>query len=82
MNNPKINKTLFVGRLSPSVTDKDIAKLFSSYGTVSFIAVGEDKCEEGYKYCFVRMSTVEEAQQCLENLNNKLLNREKISLRF
>ena len=82
MRSPKINKTLFVGRLNPIVTNAQIVKLFSPYGTVISVAMGTEKCEEELNYCFVHMSSPDEANQCLEALNNTLFKGELISIRF
>lgn len=82
MKSSKINKTLFVGRLNPIVTNAQIVKLFSSYGTVDSVAMGTGKCEEELNYCFVHMSSPDEANQCLEALNNTLFKGKQISIRF
>lgn len=82
MRNSTINKTLFVGRLNPAVTGNEITKLFNLYGTVRSVAMGTKKCEEEFNYCYVRMSSIDEANQCLETLNNSLFKGEQILVRF
>ncbi len=82
MKSATINKTLFVGKLNPIVTSGEIAKLFGLYGTVDSVTIGNEKCDEGFNYCFVRMSSVGEASQCVEVLNNTLFKGEQISIRF
>jgi RNA recognition motif-containing protein len=56
---------LYVGNLSYSVTNEQLKELFSTYGEVKSCKVHEDK-----GFAFVEMSSVAEAEEALEALND------------
>ena len=64
------NKKLFVGSLPWSVDDAKLAEIFAQAGTVVSAQVVKDR-ETGRSrgFGFVEMSTDEEAQNAVKNLN-------------
>lgn len=67
-----MEKKLYVGNLSYSVTDQDLTSLFSQYGTVVSAKVITDReTGRGKGFGFVEMSTNEEAEAAINQLNNK-----------
>jgi RNA recognition motif-containing protein len=59
-------KKLYVGNLNYSANDEDLKALFVNYGEVSYVRV-----LEGRGFGFVEMSTVEEAEKAMSELNNQ-----------
>lgn len=65
---------IFVGNLPRDVTDEDVQKAFSAYGTVSSVSVLKDKFTgEPRGFGFVEMSSQTEAQAAISGLNGKQL---------
>jgi RNA recognition motif-containing protein len=63
---------LFVGSLPYSVTDDQLEEFFASVGTVQSAKVIIDRDTNRSKgFGFVEMSTEEEAQEAVKQLNNK-----------
>lgn len=54
---------LFVGHLPDGIRTEELQELFAKYGTVT-------ECDVINKYGFVHMSTEEEAEEALKNLNS------------
>ena len=67
-----MGKKLFVGNLSWDVRDEQLKEIFSAVGTVEEAVVIMDRMKNRSKgFGFVTMSTEEEAQAALEELNGK-----------
>jgi cold-inducible RNA-binding protein len=67
-----MGKKLFVGNLSWDVRDEQLKEIFSAVGTVEEAVVIIDRMKNRSKgFGFVTMSTEEEAQAALEELNGK-----------
>jgi cold-inducible RNA-binding protein len=65
-----MNKKLYVGGLSYSVTDAQLQQLFSSHGTVeSAKVVMERDSDRSRGFGFVEMATQEEAEKAIASLN-------------
>ena len=65
-----MNKKLYVGGLSYSVTDSQLQQLFASVGTVESAKVVTDKYTDRSRgFGFVEMSTQEEAEKAIAQLN-------------
>ena len=65
-----MNKKLYVGGLSYSVTDTQLKDLFTSHGTVESAKVGTDReTDRSRGFGFVEMSTQEEAEKAIAALN-------------
>ena len=73
------NKKLFVGSLPWSVDDAKLAEIFAQAGTVVSAQVVKDR-ETGRSrgFGFVEMSTDEEAQAAVQNLNGTDIEGRKI----
>ena len=65
-----MNKNIYVGGLSYSVTDEQLQNTFSAHGTVESAKVIADR-ETGSSrgFGFVEMSTQQEAEKAIEALN-------------
>ncbi|MFA5633542.1 MAG: RNA-binding protein [Candidatus Dojkabacteria bacterium] len=67
-----MGKKLFVGNLSWDVRDEQLKEVFSQVGTVEEAVVIIDRMKNRSKgFGFVTMSTEEEAQKAMEELNGK-----------
>src|SRR4030066_1356281 len=65
-------KRLFVGSLSYDVTQPQLEELFASVGTVESATLITDKFSGNSKgFGFVEMSTDEEAEKAIQELNGK-----------
>jgi RNA recognition motif-containing protein len=65
-----MNKKLYVGGLSYSVTDNQLLELFQSHGTVESAKVVTDRyTDKSRGFGFVEMSTQQEAEQAIKALN-------------
>jgi len=65
-----MNKKLYVGGLSYSVTDAQLQQLFASHGTVESAKVVMDRDSDRSRgFGFVEMSTQEEAEKAIASLN-------------
>jgi len=70
---------IYVGNLSPEVTEEDLNTLFSEYGQVSSAKVIRDMfSQESRGFAFVEMPGQAEAQKAIENLNTQELKGKKI----
>lgn len=73
------NKKLFVGSLPWSVDDAGLAQIFSQAGTVVSAQVVKDRdTGRSRGFGFVEMSTEEEAQNAVANLNGTDVEGRKI----
>lgn len=67
-----MGKKLFVGNLSWDVRDEQLKEAFEAVGTVEEAVVIIDRMKNRSKgFGFVTMSTEEEAQKAIEELNEK-----------
>jgi RNA recognition motif-containing protein len=65
-------RKLYVGNFPYDTTDQDLRTLFSDSGTVDSVNVMKDMATgRGRGFAFVEMSTDEEAQAAIQNLNNR-----------
>jgi RNA recognition motif-containing protein len=65
-----MNKKLYVGGLSYTVTDSQLQALFASHGTVESAKVVMDRdTDRSRGFGFVEMSTQEEAEKAIAALN-------------
>ena len=72
---------LFVGSLAWSATDDDLAKFFSSVGTVVSAKVIVDRDTNRSKgFGFVEMSSDAEAQAAIDKLNGQDLNGRPVAV--
>lgn len=67
-------KNLYVGNLQWKTTEEDLMELFGHYGTVDSATIITDR-ETGRSkgFGFIEMSTNEEADDAMKNLNEKEL---------
>lgn len=77
-----MNKKLFVGNLSWDVDDQQLADFFSQVGTVEEAIVIRDRMRNNRSkgFGFVTMSSEEEAQKAIEELNEKELDGRAINV--
>jgi cold-inducible RNA-binding protein len=65
-----MNKKLYVGGLSYSVTDSQLQAMFASHGTVESAKIVMDReSDRSRGFGFVEMSTQEEAEKAIASLN-------------
>jgi cold-inducible RNA-binding protein len=76
-----MGKKLFIGSLAYAVTDDQLRELFATVGTVESAQVIVDKYSNQSKgFGFVEMSTEEEAQKAINELNGKELGGRAIAV--
>lgn len=76
-----MGKKLFVGNLGWNVRDEDLKEAFSAVGTVEEAVVIIDRMKNRSKgFGFVTMSSEEEAQKAIEELNGKELDGRAINV--
>ena len=69
-----MNKKLYVGGLPYSVSDQELRDLFTAHGTVESANVVTDRYTSRSRgFGFVEMSTQEEAEKAIAELNNSQL---------
>lgn len=67
-----MGKKLFVGNLSWNVRDEDLREAFAPFGTVEEAVVIMDRMKDRSKgFGFVSMSSDDEAQKAMTELNGK-----------
>ena len=78
-----MKKALFVAGLDYAITDENLKEIFSAYGTVETAKVITDKFSgQSRGFGFVDMLTQEEAQDCINSLNNSTVNSRQIVVKF
>jgi cold-inducible RNA-binding protein len=71
MQEEQMQKKLYVGGLSYSVTDEQLRALFAAHGTVESANVVRDRSSDSSRgFGFVEMGTQEEAEKAIAALNN------------
>lgn len=76
-----MNKNLYVGNLSPKITDEDLKVNFAEAGEVASASVIKDKFTGQSKgFGFVEMKTEEGAAQAIEKFNGGMLDGKAISV--
>ncbi len=78
-----MKKSLFVAGLDYSVTESDLTQLFSTYGNVESAKIIIDKITGKSKgFGFVDMSNNEDAQNCINNLNDTNFKNRKLAVKI
>lgn len=73
---------LFVARLNPATTTKDLQKLFAHYGLVTTVKVIFDRVTgRSKRYGFVEMPNNNEAHEALRELDNTSFQENIISVK-
>jgi RNA recognition motif-containing protein len=73
---------LFVARLNPGTTTRDLQKLFEHYGSITNAEVIFDhKTGRSKGYGFVGMPIIREAHEAIKELNNTLFQENRIFVR-
>jgi RNA recognition motif-containing protein len=76
-----MGKKLFVGNLSWDVRDEQLKEIFGAVGTVEEAVVIIDRMKNRSKgFGFVTMSTEEEAQEAISQLNGKEMDGREINV--
>ncbi len=72
---------IYVGNLSPDVTDESVRKAFESFGEVTSAKVITDKYTgQSRGFAFVEMPGQNEAKTAIESLNGKELQGKQMSV--
>ncbi len=67
-----MSSKLYVGNLSFQSTEGEIEELFGNYGTVTSVKIIMDRdTGKSRGFCFVEMSSADEAQAAIDGLNDK-----------
>ncbi|MBW2147035.1 MAG: RNA-binding protein [Deltaproteobacteria bacterium] len=72
---------IYVGNLSPDVTEEDLRQAFEAFGQITSVAVIKDKFSgESRGFGFVEMPAKSEAQSSIKSLNGKELKGRSLSV--
>ncbi|MFN8771219.1 MAG: RNA recognition motif domain-containing protein [Neisseriaceae bacterium] len=78
-----MKKALFVAGLDFAITDDNLKEIFSNHGTVESAKVATDRYSgQSRGFGFVEMSSQEEAQNCISNLNNTTVKNRQIVVKI
>ncbi len=78
-----MKKDLFVAGLDFSLNNDDLKAIFEEHGVVISAKVITDKFTgQSRGFGFVEMSTQEEAQQCIRNLDGASRNNRNLAVKF
>lgn len=78
-----MKKSLFVAGLDFSLNDDNLKEMFSPYGNVESAKVVMDRYSgKSRGFGFVEMSTQEEAQNAIQNLNNTSVKNRQIVVKI
>jgi RNA recognition motif-containing protein len=78
-----MKKSLFVAGLDFALTNDNLKDMFSQFGTVESAKIVMDKYSgQSRGFGFVDMSSQEDAQQCINNLNNATHNNRQLVVKF
>lgn len=78
-----MKKALFVAGLDFSLTDNELKDLFSAHGTVESAKIIMDRYSgKSRGFAFVEMSSQDEAQNCIRNLNNTTVKNRQIIVKM
>lgn len=67
-----MNKKMYVGNISYNSSEDSLKDLFGNYGTVVSVKIITDReTNRSRGFGFVEMSTEDEAQACIDQLNGK-----------
>lgn len=63
---------IYVGNLSPEVTEEELRQEFAAFGTVTSVAIPLDRVSGRSRgFAFVEMSSISEGQAAIAGLNGK-----------
>ena len=76
-----MGKKLYVGNLTFQISDADLEKLFSEFGTVESVQIIQDR-ETGRSkgFGFVEMGSPAEAQAAIQGLNDQEINGRRLTV--
>ena len=76
-----MNKNLYVGNLSPDVTEDGLRTMFATAGTIVAIDMIKDRDSGRMKgFAFVTMNSDADAQNAIKTLNEKMLDDRAIKV--
>ncbi|PIS30369.1 MAG: RNA-binding protein [Candidatus Marinimicrobia bacterium CG08_land_8_20_14_0_20_45_22] len=72
---------IYVGNLSPNVSEEELRSAFEAFGQVSTVSIIKDKFSGDPRgFAFVEMPTTAEAQAAISSLNGKELSNRALSV--
>ena len=77
-----MNTKLFVAGLDWSINTDELKTIFADYGSVIYAKVVTDENQRSRGFGFVEMSSHEEAQACLNSLNDSLQKNRQIVVKW
>lgn len=76
-----VNKRIYVGNLPFSATESEVNDLFRQFGTIESCHLVTDRDTGRSKgFAFVEMSTDDEADKAIENLNNQEMDGRSLNI--
>ncbi len=73
---------ILIRNLSRKITEAELMKLFTPYGTVSSLnIVMDDKTKTSKGFGFVEMQDLKQAKRAIQGLNGKKIDGEKIRVK-
>jgi RNA recognition motif-containing protein len=77
---PRVNKTLYIGNLDPSVSEEELKALFEEYGKVMLLFI--KKFEAKKVYGFVKFQNLFESYRAKTHLHNKRLGKHRLNIGY
>ena len=77
-----MNTKLFVAGLDWSINTDELKEIFAEHGSVIYAKVVTDENQRSRGFGFVEMSSHEEAQACLNSLNDSLQKNRQIVVKW
>lgn len=72
---------IYVGNLSPSVSEEELRQKFESFGRIESVSIVKDKYSgQSRGFGFVEMASKNEAQSAIEGLNGKDFKGQNLSV--
>ncbi|MBN1982993.1 MAG: RNA-binding protein [Chitinivibrionales bacterium] len=72
---------IYVGNLSPDLSEDELRQAFAAYGSIESVSIIKDKYSgQSRGFGFVEMPSKTEAQTAIEELNNKELKGQTMSV--
>jgi RNA recognition motif-containing protein len=73
---------IYVGNLSPIVSESQLRKTFEMYGKVDKVSLNnKERGKAAYNFCFIEMPFAEQASRAITQLHGKVLSGQSLTVR-
>lgn len=71
-------KSLFVTGFNPAINKTHVERLFAKFGTPERVSDFMTSQKSQRRFCFVELDSIESAQKAMDNLNGRMLLRDRL----